>query len=49
MLILLSSPHLLMFGDDRVCDTREQMMLVQVVLVMLSHGAGIAWEFYVLC
>jgi len=31
------------FGDDRVRDTREQMML-QVDLVRLSDGAGIAWE-----
>jgi len=30
----VSSPYLLMFGDDRVCDTREQMML-QVDLVRL--------------
>jgi len=28
MLILLSSPYLLVFGDDRVCGTREQMMLM---------------------
>ena len=41
MLILLSSPYLLVFGDDRVRDTREQMMLMQVVLVRLSHGAEI--------
>jgi len=27
------------FGDDRVCGTREQMML-QVDLVRLSSGAG---------
>ena len=36
-----------MFGDDRVHGTREHMIL-QVVLVRLSYGAGIAWEFYVL-
>jgi len=48
MFILLSLPYLLVFGDDRVCGTREQMMLMQVVLVRLSHGAGITWEFYVL-
>jgi len=46
MFILLSSPYLLVFGNDRVRDTREQMMLLQVVLVTLSHGAGKAWEFY---
>jgi len=28
MLILLSSPYLLVFGDDRVRGTREQMMLM---------------------
>jgi len=50
MIYLLSSPYLLVVGDDRVCDTREQMMLMQVVLVRLSHGAGIAWEScYLLC
>jgi len=36
MFILLSSPYLLVVGDDRVRDTREQMMLLQVVLVKLS-------------
>ena len=35
----VSSPYLLMFGDDRVRSTREQMML-QVDLVRLSIGAG---------
>jgi len=35
----LSSPYLLVFGDDRVRGTREQMML-QVDLVRLSSGAG---------
>ncbi|QCD79235.1 hypothetical protein DEO72_LG1g2874 [Vigna unguiculata] len=38
------SPYLLVFGDDRVCGTCEQMMLLQVVLVRLSAEAGIAWE-----
>jgi len=47
MLYLLSSPYLLVFGDDRVRGTREQMMLLQVVLVRLSHGDGISREFYV--
>jgi len=28
MLILLSSPYLLVFDDDRVRGTREQMMLM---------------------
>ena len=35
----VSSPYLLVFGDDRVRGTREQMML-QVDLVRLSSGAG---------
>ena len=35
----VSSPYLLVFGDDRVRGTREQMML-QVDLVRLSNGAG---------
>jgi len=28
MLYLLSSPYLFVFGDDRVRDTREQLMLM---------------------
>jgi len=47
MLILLSSPYLLVFGDDRVRGTREQMMLMQVVMVMLSHGAGKSFGVYI--
>jgi len=35
------------FGDDRVRGTREQMMLMQVVMVELSHREGISREFYV--
>jgi len=27
MRYLFSSPYLLVFGDDRVCGTREQMIL----------------------
>jgi len=46
MFNLLSSPYLLVFGNDRMCGTREQLMLMQVVLVRLSHGAGIAWESF---
>jgi len=46
MLILLSSPYLLVFGDDRVRSTREQMILMQVWLVMFIHGVGIAWGFF---
>jgi len=50
MLILLSSPYMLVFGDDRVRGTCEQMILMQVVLVSLRHRVGIAWEsFYLLC
>jgi len=44
MFYLLNSPYLLVFGDDRVRGTHEQMMLMQVVLVRLSHRGGIAWE-----
>ena len=36
----VSSPYLLVFGDDRVRDTREQMTL-QVDLVRLRAGAGL--------
>jgi len=47
MLYLLSSPYLLVIGDDRVHGTREQMMLMQVVLVELSCGEGIARESFI--
>jgi len=40
MLILLSSPYLVLFSDDRVRGTREQMMLMHVVLMILRHGSG---------
>jgi len=44
----ISSPYLLVFGDDRVHGTREQVML-QVVLVRHRLGAwaslGIFSEF----
>jgi len=33
----ISSPYLLVFGDDRVRGTREQRMLMQMVLVILRH------------
>jgi len=36
----ISSPYLLMFGDDRVRGTRKQVMM-QVELVRLSCGVGI--------
>jgi len=41
MLYLLSSPYLLVIGDDRVRGTQEQMLLMQVALVKLSCGEGI--------
>jgi len=40
MFYLLSSPFLLVFGNDHVRGTREQMMLMQVALVRLSYEAG---------
>jgi len=46
MFYLLSSPYLLMFGDDRIRSIREQMMLMQVVLMELRYREGIAREFY---
>ena len=39
MCYLFSSPYLLVFGDDRVRGTREQMTF-QVELVRLSRGVG---------
>jgi len=39
--VFISSPYLLVFGDDRVCGTREQRMLMQVEPVRLNHEA---WE-----
>ena len=39
--VFISSPYLLVFGDDRVRGRREQRMLMQVEPVRLSHGA---WE-----
>jgi len=47
MLYLLSSPYLLVIGDDGVRGTREQMMLMQVVLVELSCREGIARESFI--
>jgi len=44
MVYSVSSPYLLVFSNDRVRGTQEQMML-QVDLVRLGDGAGIAWEF----
>jgi len=41
MFYLLSSPYLRVFGDDRVCGTRKQMLLMQVAQVKLSRGEGI--------
>jgi len=39
----VSSPYLLVFGDDRVRDTREQMVL-RVDLVRLRDGAELDWD-----
>jgi len=47
MLYLLSSPYLFVIGDDRVRGTREQVILMQVVLVELSCGEGIARESFI--
>jgi len=43
----ISSPYLLVFGDDRVRGTRKQMML-QVDLVRHRAGAGLVLgeDFY---
>jgi len=38
--VFISSPYLLVFGDDRVRGTREQRMLMQVEPVTLSRGEG---------
>jgi len=43
-----SSPYLLVFGDDRVRGTREQVML-QLELVRLSCGEGIIMGSLCLC
>jgi len=40
---IVSSPYLLVFGDDRVRGTREQMML-QVDLVRHRARVGLVWE-----
>jgi len=40
MFYLLSSPYLLVFGDDRIRDICEQMVL-QVDLVRHRAGAGL--------
>jgi len=44
----VSSPYLLVFGDDRVRVTREQVMM-QVELVRLSCGEGMIMGFLLLC
>jgi len=43
IILIISSPYLLMFGDDRVRSTREQMML-QVDLLRLRAGARLVLE-----
>jgi len=37
--VFISSPYLLVFGDDRVRGTCEQRLMMQVELVRLSHRA----------
>jgi len=49
MFYLLSSPYLLVFGDDRVRGTREQRMLMHVVLVKLRYGARDSMGFLYPC
>jgi len=41
--LIVSSLYLLVFGDDRVRSTREQMML-QVDLVRHRAKAGLVWD-----
>jgi len=41
----VSSPYLLVFGDDRVRGTREQVMM-QVELVRLNCGEGMIMGLY---
>jgi len=43
---IVSSPYLLMFGDDRVRSTHEQMML-QVDLVTLRDEAWASWGDFI--
>jgi len=45
VVLSFSSPYLFVFDDDRVRGTCEQVMM-QVELVRLSRGEGIAWEIY---
>jgi len=42
----ISSPYLLVFGDDRVRGTQEQMIL-QVVLVRHRLGAWASWKNFI--
>jgi len=44
----VSSPYLLVIGDDHVRDTREQVMM-QVELVRLSCGEGMIMRYFSLC
>jgi len=48
MCYLFSSPYLLVFGDDRVCDTREHMIL-QVELVRLKLGVWASLGVFMIC
>jgi len=44
----ISSPYLLVFGDDRVRGTREPVM-IQVELVRLSCVEGMIMGFLFIC
>jgi len=45
--LIVSSPYLFVFGDDRVCGTREQMMLqVDLVRHRVGAGASLREDFY---
>ena len=44
--LTVSSPYLLVFGDDRVRGTQDQMML-QMDLVRCRSGAWASWGNYI--
>jgi len=46
--IFFSSPYMLVFGNDRVRGTREQVIM-QVELVRLSCGEGMIMGSFSLC
>jgi len=43
--LTVSSPYLLVFGDDRVRGTREHVMM-QVELVRLNYGEGLIMRIF---